>query len=300
MTPRADPELPAALRVDYGREVELTRNPNQGIHVGEVVRSTRLTPTMVRVTLGGDEVRELTPAGPDQRVKIFLPADGLVWDGDPPTDAVPWALPRGSVRPRHRTYTARNLDPAAGTLDLDVALHDGGVGSAWAEQAAPGQRVSFIGPAGRWVLRPDTRHLVLVADETGLPAVAAILASLPPTVTARALVEVPGRASRQPTPSPAPAEVTWFHADEAPAAGATTGPGGPDRVDRLVEAAVGLGLHPDGVQVWGGAEQATIRAVRHHLLVDRGFTRDDVHLLAYWRRGVAEEAAFVDPREHHD
>lgn len=284
------PELPAALRVDYGREVELTRNPNQGIHVGEVVRSTRLTPTMVRVTLGGDEVRGLTPAGPDQRVKVFLPADGLVWPGDPPTDAVPWALPRGSVRPRHRTYTARHLDPAAGTLDLDVALHDGGVGSAWAEQATPGQRVSFIGPAGRWALRPDTRHLVLVADETGLPAVAAIVAALPPTVTARALVEVPGRASRQPLPSPAPVEVTWFPADEAP----------PDEPDRVAAAVGELGLRPGGVQVWGGAEQATVRAVRHHLLVDRGFTRDDVHLVAYWRRGVAEEAAFVDPRQHHD
>lgn len=290
MTTRTDPELPDGLRVDFGREVDLTRNPNRGIHVAEVVSSTPLTPTMVRVTLGGDEVRALTPAGPDQRVKIFLPADGLVWAGDPPTDAVPWALPPGSVRPRHRTYTARNVDPAAGTMDLDVALHDGGVGSAWATQAEPGQRVAFIGPVARWALRPETRRLVLVADETGLPAVAAIVASLPPTVTARALVEVPSRASRQPLPSPATVDITWFHSDEVP-------DGGPGQVASTVAR---LGLEPAATQVWGGAEQATIRAVRHHLLVERGFTRDDVYLLAYWRRGMAEETAFVDPREHHD
>jgi len=285
-----DPVLPEALRVDYGREVALTRNPNRGIHVAAVVGTTVLTPTMVRVTLGGDEVRALTPVSPDQRVKIFLPADGLVWEGDPPTETVPWMLPRGSIRPRHRTYTVRYLDPAAGTFALDVAVHDGGVGSAWATQAEPGQRVSFIGPVSRWSLRPETRHLVLVADETGLPAVAAIAASLPAGLTARAVVEVPSAASRQPLPSPAAIEVTWFHADEAP-------PGGPDRVATTV---AGLGLEPGTTQVWGGAEQATIRAVRHHLLVERGFTRDDVYLLAYWRRGVAEEAAFADPREHHD
>ena len=42
----------------------------------QVRRSIRVTPRMVRVTLGGDELAGFTGTGPDRRIKMFFPVDG--------------------------------------------------------------------------------------------------------------------------------------------------------------------------------------------------------------------------------
>src|SRR6185437_15648106 len=81
----------------------------------------RLTPRMVRVTVGGPELEGFEPPAPTQHIKLIIPARGQ----DHPVLPDP-SLPKGSFgegpRPLMRTYTIRSLDPAQSEMDIDVSL----------------------------------------------------------------------------------------------------------------------------------------------------------------------------------
>ena len=78
--------------------------------LAEVVRVDRLTPRMVRVVLGGEELEGFTTRGPAEHLKVNFPPSGeskLVlpeWGPEGPI------LLAGQQRPLNRTYTPRRWD----------------------------------------------------------------------------------------------------------------------------------------------------------------------------------------------
>ena len=133
-----------------------------------VVAARRLTPHLVRLTLGGEQfdavhARWAEKGATDQYVKLLFadPALGL----EPPydLDALRERLAPEQL-PVRRTYTVRRMDPAARTMDVDFVVHgasddgaapghDGGLAGAWAASEPVGQQVAFLGPGGAY--RPD-------------------------------------------------------------------------------------------------------------------------------------------------
>jgi NADPH-dependent ferric siderophore reductase len=112
-------------------------------------------------------------------VRLFVPPPGLSEPAWPMigADGLLQAPPEGQ-RPAIRKYTIREIDVAAGTLAIDFVLHDdAGPGSAFAASVQIGDRIGMAGPGGRG-LKQAERYL-FVADETGLPALARMLAHLP-------------------------------------------------------------------------------------------------------------------------
>jgi NADPH-dependent ferric siderophore reductase len=234
----------------------------------QVRRSERVTPRMIRVTLGGDELAGFGGDGPDRRIKMFFPVPGQ----DRP--AVPRAMsggpvwPAGEARPAIRTYTVRRFDPAAAELDVDFVLHEGhGPAAAWARDAQPGSWVGVSEPGGRYVPDPEAAFHVVIGDETALPAVATVLDALPHGVPALAFLEVADAAEEQELP----ARVTWVHRGAA-------APGVPlaDAV-RAAEFPAGRG------QAWLSGESGCVKDLRKHLLDDRGLDRRAVYATGYWR-----------------
>ena len=53
----------------------------------QVRRSERITPRMIRVTLGGDELAGFGGDGPDRRIKMFFPVEGQERPGGTPGPA---------------------------------------------------------------------------------------------------------------------------------------------------------------------------------------------------------------------
>ena len=112
-----------------------------------VVAARRLTPHLVRLTLGGEQfdavhARWAEKGATDQYVKLLFadPALGL----EPPydLDALRERLAPEQL-PVRRTYTVRHMDAAARTMDVDFVVHgasdggaapghDGGLAGAWA------------------------------------------------------------------------------------------------------------------------------------------------------------------------
>ncbi len=116
--------------------------------------------------------------------------------------------------------------------------------------------------------------LLLVADETALPAVAAILEQLPDGMPALVVAEVDDEGEHQELPVRPGVEVTWLHR-LGRQAGTTTA---------LVDAVTASTWPAGPPYVWGGGESHAMTAIRRHVHDERGLDRAHVSLVAYWRR----------------
>jgi NADPH-dependent ferric siderophore reductase len=243
------------------------------------VRSvTDVTPTVRRVVLTGSP-DAVTAAGPT--VNLLVPPVGNAaprWPQVARDGRIVW--PEGAHGVALRSYTARRQDPARGEVEIDFVLHGDGPAAAWAGAAAPG---ALLGVAGGASLgeKPAGR-LLLVGDETALPAISRILREAAPDVSGLALVEVADPAEEQPLSAPTGVDVRWLHRNG-------TAPG---ESSLLVDAVAALDPF-DGPDVfaWVGAESAAVRAIRADLRGRWGLGRAQHHAIGYWRRGRAMSPA---------
>ena len=167
----------------------------------QVTRTRRLGPSLLRVTFAGEDLHAFRSDGRDQSLSLFLPHPGQREPAVPYELGDNWwqawrELPDG-VRAVMRSYTLRALRRDPDEIDIDFVLHTpAGPASRWAARAAAGDRVVLLGPAladNRAIrFRPpaDTDLLLLWGDGTAVPAVSAILESLPAGTRARAWLEV--------------------------------------------------------------------------------------------------------------
>ncbi|MFJ7883121.1 siderophore-interacting protein [Pseudomonas sp. NPDC096917] len=172
----------------------------------ELKQRIALSPSLMRFVFSARDVALMRTLAPDQRVKLFFPsakgaAPNLPKYGD-------WQAARRNLAPEHRppmrTYTLRNLRPETGELDIDFVLHgETGPASRWAVHANIGDPLQIVAPnaayhadPGGYEWRPPQglRNVLLIGDETALPAIARILEQLanhPDTPQVQAFIEVP-------------------------------------------------------------------------------------------------------------
>ncbi|MFE9206507.1 siderophore-interacting protein [Micromonospora sp. NPDC007230] len=258
-------------------------------YASRVVATRPVGACLVRVTLGGDDLAGFPGGGRDQSVSLFLPHPGQAAPVVPVEAGEDWHTAWRDLDPQvravMRSYTIRAHRRELAEVDIDVVRHgDTGPATRWAGRARPGDRVLLLGPAApdersvRFRPPAGTDAVLLVADETALPAVAGILDWLPAGTPARAFVEVPGAADIQPLPSAARAEVTWL-------VRGGTAPGTTLLADALRAARL-PGTTP---YAWIAGEAGMVRAVRRHLVGERRLDRARVTFAGYWRRGASEE-----------
>ena len=243
--------------------------------VVEVVSVTDVHPHLRRVVVGGDDLAAFAPSAPDTFVYVLLPPPGrdeltidqtFTWEG---FEQMPEA-----DRPVGAYYTVRQWDPERRELTMLMVRHgDEGPASAWVDGAVPGLPVALWGPRTAYHPPAATDWHLLVADDTGLPAVAVILESLPAGAVAKVFAEVADVAEHQLLPSSSSFEITWLHRGDAPA-GTTT----------LLADAVRSMPWPGGTPyVWGGGESRAMTALRKYVRGEIGLPREAVSLVAYWR-----------------
>ncbi|GAA4837156.1 siderophore-interacting protein [Saccharopolyspora rosea] len=250
-----------------------TRRARSRYRLLQVRAVERITPRMVRVTLGGEELADFTSNGSDQRIKLCLPQPGQPMPLGR-TRAEVFALPR-EQQPLQRTYTLRWFDPRRQELAIDFVVHDhDGPGSTWAANAEVGGRIVTIGPSPAYQPQPDADPLVLVGDETALPAMSAILEELPTGTRVRVFAEVADAAEEQDVRTDADVTWTWLHRDGVPAGASAL----------LVDAVRAADLGPNP-HVWVGAEADAVHELREHCQRALGLERRRLYALAYWRRG---------------
>ncbi|MFI6035585.1 siderophore-interacting protein [Streptomyces sp. NPDC051315] len=263
----------------------------------QVVRTRRLGPSLVRVSLAGEDLRYFCSDGYDQSLSLFLPHPG---QSEP---QIPYHLGDGwwqawrelpdDVRAVMRSYTLRSLrrDALGRTtgIDIDFVLHTpAGPASRWAAGATAGDRVVLLGPAIadnraiRFRAPEDTDLVLLWGDETALPAISSILESLPAGLRVRAWLEVHDAGTVQDLATPADADITWLvrdgHGDD--------GEGSPMALAALRDAPLPPAERP---YVWIAGESAHVKQLRRHFVGERGIDRRRITFVGYWRQGLTEE-----------
>lgn len=283
-----------AFRIAWtGDGSDLTVPPNFSIMHVTAIRD--VTPHMRRITLSGDDLSRFdTLEALHLRILVQHPeAPEPQWPTLDSNGIVRW--PDGGHRPRLRIYTVRNVDVAAGTMDLDFVLHcdthsgdapEAAPGAHWARHAVTGQIIGILGPGGGGLKEAD--WYLFASDETGLPAIGRMLETLPPQARGHVIVEVADAGEEQALAAPQGIEIRWLHRNGAEA-GTTT---------LLADAVKGVSFPRDGREIyaWAACEFDAFRAIRTYLRKEVRLARADHLVVSYWRRGRSEE----ESGGHHD
>jgi NADPH-dependent ferric siderophore reductase len=242
----------------------------------QVREVSHLTPKMVRVVVGGEQLAGFVSAAYDDHVKVFFPHPGEDKPVLPtPTPNGP-VYPEGAVKPVSRDYTPRHYDAAANTLTVDFVLHSEGPATTWAAQARPGQFLGVGGPRGSLVVPDDYDWYLFVGDEAAVPAIGRRLEELPAGARAIALIEVADAAEEQRLDTRTRLDLRWLHRQ-----GATAG-----NHLLLQKALAEVTLPPGDGYVWVAAEASVAKALRRYLVDERHVPKDRIKAAAYWKQGA--------------
>jgi NADPH-dependent ferric siderophore reductase len=290
--------------------------------------------SFLRVTLRGEALAHFAALGADQRIKLVLPtADAGL--GGFPLDSDDWYaawrdLPE-THRPVLRTYTVRAARTDLGEIDVDFVVHgETGPATRWVLGAAIGDEILIVGPDARSIVpgaRPvggfefhpgNAGKILLAGDETAVPAICAILESLPKKTKGQVFLEVPTEADILPVSTPGGVTVCWLARDVRPdmARGAILNravrawvsemmPAGRTdedlalsrQADELPAVDVDTDMlwevpaDDDGAHAlysWIAGEAGCIKELRRFLVRESGLHRADVAFMGYWREGRAE------------
>lgn len=307
----------------------------------EVARVERVSPSFVRIELAGPELAEFGTPGPvfDQRIKLIFPnAEGRLpsFAGADESWWTTWMEIPEAERGSMRTYTVRDV-VGQGTdtrLVVDIVVHEDaatctdhleGTGNRWALQAQPGQRLIVLCPrrghefGGIEWAPGDAERLLLVGDETALPAIRGVLRDLPADARGAAFVEVPVDGDvLDDVRVPAGVELTWLPRNGRPRGtdlhasvldhltGARPAEAlvvaedeiDPDLWETPVHSSSGenvadatavptQGSAYAGLYAWIAGESKVVTGLRRRLVKDLGFDRRQVAFMGYWRDGVS-------------
>ncbi|MEM9811033.1 MAG: siderophore-interacting protein [Pseudomonadota bacterium] len=243
-----------------------------GPRILTVKAARHLTPGMIRVAFAGPELAGLPEGREGANCKIMLPEPG---EG---REAFAARLADGPA-PVRRTYTVRAHRPAMQEMDIDFVDHgEGGPASAWARRARPGDVMGFGGPGPVKVERFEADFYLCAADMSAIPVVAATLEAMPRDARGLALFEITSEEDRQEIDAPEGVEMRWMvHPD-------------PHRPSTAQIGAIRAMDWPEGrVQTCIAGEHSVIRALREHLLGERGVAKADAYVSGYWKIGLVED-----------
>lgn len=230
-----------------------------------VHRREQVTPQMLRLTLGGEQLAGFTTPAPDDHIKIFAPDD--------------------TGRTEGRDFTPRRFDAAAGELVIDFALHEGGRLTDWAVGAQPGDAAEIAGPRGSGLVPHDFDWWLLVGDETALPAIGRRIEEMPAGTPVVSIVAVTGPDEEQPFATAAHHRAIWVYRSGGQA----------DDPEPLL-GALRQHVPPAGEGfVWIAAEGTVARALRQHVVDEWKHPPSWMKASAYWFKGEANSARKLDP-----
>ncbi|OBB05332.1 NADPH-dependent ferric siderophore reductase [Mycobacteriaceae bacterium 1482268.1] len=223
---------------------------------------------LVKLWRGGDY--QMTVMGRTEitanYLRLHFSAKELLADRDiHPTMWIRGWFPDGA-KSHQRGYTLVNPDPAAGTVDIDFAMHDG-IATRGARRAAPGDvlEVTLLG-SNFSLPEPAPSGYVIVGDAASLPAINSLLDAIGDT-PARVFLESAHDDDRE-LPIARDANVVWV-----------------DRKndgEALVEAVSSSAFDASDHFGWVACDNRTTRAVSKIFREDYKIPRKSIKAQAYW------------------
>ena len=259
--------------------------PKRNQAVLEVLGKTRVSPRLLRLTLGGEGYEALNRnRNSDAYVKFLIadPASGL----QPPYDMDALRENSPELMPARRTYTVRRWDDEKRRIEVDVVLHgdgeDSGIAARWADEAQPGDLLAMSGAGGGYTPAPETRRHLMLGDHAALPAIAAGLEAMDEDAQGTVLIQLDHDEDRLELEHPAGVEVRWLIGER----------------ELLLEAVDQLNLEDhEGLQIFCHVERGITKQLRAKLVKQAGIPREQISISAYWALGRIEDQFQAEKRE---
>ena len=216
----------------------------------EVIRVETIGDSFARIVFFSEDLADFQSAGFDDHIKFIFEDDN------------------GELM--RRDYTPRAFDRDKRELTLEFALHGEGQACAWARTAKPGQRAVIGGPRGSRIVPMDYDWHLLIADDSGFPAIARRLEELP-AGTHVTVIAVADAAYQSQLTSVAELQVHWVNDAAA-----------------LAPAVSALDLPAGEGFAWGAGEANAMKAVRQVLVEEKQHPTSAMRVAAYWRKGASD------------
>lgn len=256
-----------------------------------VARTERISPNFMRVTLTGDDLAKFAPMGWDQWFRLFLPQEPTTGPRLPTSAGARWwpqvlRMP-AHERPHVRNYTVSGFREEQHELDVDFVMHaspthdeaddhGAGVAADWAAGAVAGWPVGLLDQGIGWNPPADPQHMLIVGDETALPAVAGIARDLSADACGTIVVEIPHAGDRRELVQPDGVDVRWVIRD-----GDARKPG-QQALAAATSAIDDAQAEPATTYAYVSGEQALATGLRR-ALVSRGIPKSHITFCGYWR-----------------
>ena len=182
--------------------------------------------------------------------------------------------PDGKDVEHQRAYTITAADEAAGTFAVDIVLHEpAGPACIWAVAARPGTTIPLTSLGSSKFELPEElpAGYLLIGDAASLPAISAILRTVPPEVPIELYLEQHDEDDRRiPVPGHPRLRTHWVPRL------------GPRSLADAVEARDWSDWY-----AWAATESGSLKHVRTRLRDEFGFPKTELRQQAYWMRGRA-------------
>lgn len=240
-----------------------------------------LTPHLRRIRFTGEDLQGGTRDGQpllpffspnfDDHVKLVFPHEGKAQSvpGVQTEKGVEWNRDAFNMA---RDYSIRTQ--GQGWIEVEFVLHPGGLASTWATRCQVGDAIYMAGPRGTRALPTEVSYL-LIADETGMPAVARFLDEIESSKKVDVLLEVPTDEDVLTFAARPFTEIHWAIRGGAYQAGYSP---------LLEQNLRALNFNHDNVLVWAGMEAETLNGIRSYLTAQLGIPSERLDLHGYWRR----------------
>jgi NADPH-dependent ferric siderophore reductase len=217
-----------------------------------------VTPKMIRITATGEDLADFNSMAPDDHLKLVIDL--------------------GTDKPEMRDYTPRSFDAEKRIITVDFAIHEAGPATQWAIQAKVGDEMRIGGPRGSSQLTEKFDWLLLIGDETALPAIGRWAEELNSTDQLISLGIVTDAAEEQQWQTKAQHNAFWAH---RPSSEDTSGAGAIATLSQI-ERPKGKGF------IWIAAEAKAAREIKAFVLENWAHPAQFVKSSGYWVKGMAD------------
>ncbi|MEX3008059.1 siderophore-interacting protein [Hoeflea sp. TYP-13] len=249
------------------------QNTGRRTRIVEVARSERLTPTMQRVTLCGEDLADF-PAGQESaHIKLLIPQENQS------LTAFRDLVESKSKAVARRTYTVRHHRADTNELDVDFVVHDGGgPACSWALAAGPGDFIGVAGPGPKKKPVDNADWYLFGADMAAIPAAAAALEELPDDAVGHAVFEITCDDDIQPVDAPDGIQLHWLvHEDPHTSS------------EQQLEFFRSIDWPKGTPGIFVAGESGAVSGLRKYLTNERGLDKRAMYISAYWKIGLIED-----------
>lgn len=248
--------------------------PPRLIQVKKIVDTS---PHLRRITFHSPTLENYPSDCAGAHLKVFLPLAHQTKPELPVLSDKGPVWPAADVRPIVRTYSVRAVRPEQGEIDIEFALHDHhGPAVNFARNAKIGDWMGMTNPGGPETMLPTATYSYLVGDPSSLPAIAALLETLPADAQGHAIIRVDTPADVLKLIKPVGVELSWVI-------------GGTEKTDDVITQFCALDLLMDEATFWLAGEDRLVVALRRYLRREKGCERQQLYAVPYWREGLNEE-----------